>query len=666
MRIGFVTTVITAGLAIALSGPRRGSGWAAQPDQGPPASGPQPGVVVRIYQSETELSLLPELVEGQLPNHVVLATSIDFDSQRADFGPFQERFVTQVSGILSVPQDGAWGLRLISDDGARLYLDSRLVIDHDGLHGPDPKDAVLQLSAGHHRLRIYHFQNAGGAYLALRWRRPGATQFEPIPPSALLRDEIGPFDTAAGPKRMIPALRRGRPGDGAPLQLPHPAFTPSPTAASAAPDLTDWLRTGRIQPMNESGPAMDQVRVWLPADGEPAAYECLLRLEAQPYRGQLVAARRQRAEAKRIILEEIEGRLQGGATRFGLLEGCGLREAGTPPFEIRSVRALANGLEVEFTRPLDPRVGWEPESYYLEQWPFDLSAAIRPHRDGQVYAVRSASVSEDRRRVFLEIDSLRPSHVLYPRLLPPCLSEDGDLPWSTEVWYTLHALPTDSFGSVRTPPPEPPQNVLSDLERQQGWRLLFDGQTTQGWRGWRKDHCPEGWQVINGCLVRVAPAGDLTTIEEFDDFELSLEWRISPGGNSGIFFRADERLEYPWQSAPEMQVLDNAEHPDGKNPRTSAGANYALHAPSRDVTQPVGLFNRVRIVACGNHVEHWLNDVKVVEYELGSPEWEKLVAESKFKTMPHYGRVRRGHIVLQDHGDKVWYRNIKIRPLSPK
>lgn len=115
-----------------------------------------------------------------------------------------------------------------------------------------------------------------------------------------------------------------------------------------------------------------------------------------------------------------------------------------------------------------------------------------------------------------------------------------------------------------------------------------------------------------------------------------------------------------------MQVLDNAEHVDGRNPKTSAGSNYALHAPPRDVTQPVGLYNQVRIVVDGPHVEHWLNGEKVVEYELWSQEWEKQVAGSKFASMPDYGREKTGRIALQDHGDKVWFRNIKIRRLDKR
>jgi hypothetical protein len=112
-----------------------------------------------------------------------------------------------------------------------------------------------------------------------------------------------------------------------------------------------------------------------------------------------------------------------------------------------------------------------------------------------------------------------------------------------------------------------------------------------------------------------------------------------------------------------MQVVDNVRHRDGKNPLTSAGSNYALHAPVRDVTRPVGEWNDVGLVVKSPHVEHWLNGVKIVEYELWSPDWEARVKASKFSTMPGYGRAKRGHIALQDHGDRVWYRHIKIRPM---
>jgi hypothetical protein len=205
-------------------------------------------------------------------------------------------------------------------------------------------------------------------------------------------------------------------------------------------------------------------------------------------------------------------------------------------------------------------------------------------------------------------------------------------------------------------------NTLTAEEKAAGWRLLFDGTTLSGWRGYRSP-APAGWSAADGALARTGPGGDLMTTDEFGDFELQLEWKVGPAGNSGIIYRVATGPERTYETGPEMQVLDNAKHADGKNPITSAGSNYALHAPVRDVTRPVGEWNAVRLVVRGAHVEHWLNGVKLLEYELWSPDWDARVKASKFATMPGYGRAKRGHIALQDHNDPVWYRNIRIRPL---
>jgi hypothetical protein len=194
-------------------------------------------------------------------------------------------------------------------------------------------------------------------------------------------------------------------------------------------------------------------------------------------------------------------------------------------------------------------------------------------------------------------------------------------------------------------------------------KSLFDGRSLEGWRGFRSNQPPPGWAAVDGTLARTGPGGDIVTVDEFGDFDLRLQWKISEGGNSGIIFRVANVGSEVWESGPELQILDNARHVDGKNPLTSAGANYALHAPVRDVTRPVGDWNDVRLVVAGARVEHWMNGVKVVEYELWSPAWESLVKASKFVKMPAYGRAKRGRIALQDHGDRVWFRNITIRPM---
>lgn len=209
-------------------------------------------------------------------------------------------------------------------------------------------------------------------------------------------------------------------------------------------------------------------------------------------------------------------------------------------------------------------------------------------------------------------------------------------------------------------------NELTAAEKKAGWKLLFDGKTTDGWRGYKKDRMPDGWKVENGALVRVSGGGDIVTTEQFDNFELSLEWKIAPGGNSGIMYRVSESEGAPYMTGPEMQVLDNSKHADGKNPLTSAGACYALYPPPKDVTRPVGEWNRARILVNGNKVEHWLNGEKLVAYEIGSEDWNRKIAASKFKSWARFGKEPKGHICLQDHGDRVEYRSIKIRPLPAK
>lgn len=193
------------------------------------------------------------------------------------------------------------------------------------------------------------------------------------------------------------------------------------------------------------------------------------------------------------------------------------------------------------------------------------------------------------------------------------------------------------------------------------WQVLFDGTSTAAWRGFRSDSFPAGWQIVDGALTRVEQGGDIITRDQFSDFELELEWSVAEGGNSGVFFRVSEELDYVWESGPEMQILDDARHPDGQLPETSAGSNFALHAPSADVVRPAGEWNSARLVVIGNQVEHWLNGEKIVEYTLGSDEWNARVNASKFAAMPRYGREASGHIALQDHGDRVAFRSIRIR-----
>jgi len=221
------------------------------------------------------------------------------------------------------------------------------------------------------------------------------------------------------------------------------------------------------------------------------------------------------------------------------------------------------------------------------------------------------------------------------------------------------------FGAIITAADAP--NTLTAAEKKDGWKLLFDGTTTNGWRGFKKDTVPAGWKAVDGALTRVDKAGDLITTDKYADFDLTFEWRIAKNGNSGVFYHVAEApdLDTVYRTGPEYQLIDNEGHPDAKNgPDRWAGANYALNAPTKSETRPIGEWNQSRIVVKGPHVEHWLNGTKVVEYELWSPDWKARVAKSKFNTMPRYGMEKTGYIALQDHGNEVAFRNMKIKVLG--
>ena len=209
----------------------------------------------------------------------------------------------------------------------------------------------------------------------------------------------------------------------------------------------------------------------------------------------------------------------------------------------------------------------------------------------------------------------------------------------------------------------------------EAWTPLFDGASLDGWHEYGGDDAGEAWSVADGALhfdpaVKDADGntagGDIVTDEAYDNYELELEWKIGPCGNSGIIYNVIERddLAYPWLSGPEMQVLDNACHPDAKIYTHRAGDLYDMIAGDSTAVKPAGEWNAVRLVVTDGEVEHWLNGRKVVEYNNTGEAWAALIADSKFKDFgEQFGSVTGGHIALQDHGDPVWYRNIRIRSL---
>ncbi|MCG8448207.1 MAG: DUF1080 domain-containing protein [Pirellulales bacterium] len=196
------------------------------------------------------------------------------------------------------------------------------------------------------------------------------------------------------------------------------------------------------------------------------------------------------------------------------------------------------------------------------------------------------------------------------------------------------------------------------------WQALLGEDAKDQWRGYRKEGWPAGWKLADGVLYRDTGGDDLMTVEQFDDFELRLEWKISSKGNSGIMYRVSVGDKAPYLTGPEYQILDDSGHKDGQDNKTSSAALYGLYARQGGKLQPVGEWNKTRIVVKGNHVEHWLNSEKVVECEMNSSDWEQRVSHSKFAKWLKFGKNKIGHVVLQDHNDPVWYRNIQIRKIK--
>lgn len=243
------------------------------------------------------------------------------------------------------------------------------------------------------------------------------------------------------------------------------------------------------------------------------------------------------------------------------------------------------------------------------------------------------------------------------------------------VWGAVFAAAFVGVSAVAALAMEPaPQsaggrpNALTVSEQSAGWRLLFDGNTTKGWHTFGQNKVV-GWEIVAGELIALGQGGDhandIVTDEEFENFELAVEWKLSPRANSGIFFNVVEPgYQMAYATGPEYQLIDDEGWPEKLEAWQQTAANYAMHVPSRKAAHPVGQWNQTRIVVNRGHVEHWLNGTKMLEYELWTPEWEQRVQAGKWKEFPGYGRARKGKIGLQDHGNKVYFRSVKVRVIK--
>ena len=451
--------------------------------------------------------------------------------------------------------------------------------------------------------------------------------------------------------------------------------------------------------------------VWLPQDEIGNSPATPLVLNDGPYKGQMIHCEVTHGGVKRVFVEKINGEYQGAVFRFiqGLEAGINrmvwgpdgglyvggvgstgnwqhgqnhwyglqrLKYNGKPTFEMLAVRAKSNGMEIEFTEPLPQGIGWDKSAYSVQQWWYKPTAEYGgPKLDLQDLNIASANVSADRTKVFLELGGMKPNHVIYIRLPYSWTSESGNTLWSTECWYTLNNIPSNDLGEKRSPQVVPP-NVLTEAEKAAGWKLLFDGKTMNGWRNFKKQTIGSGWVIDDNAIHlnakknpdghwQAADGGDIITDGEYENYELRLDWKIGACGNSGIIYNVveDEKYDYVWQTGPEMQVLDNTCHPDAMYPKHRAGDLYDMIECEYETVKPAGEWNQARLIINNGHVEQWLNGHKLVEFQMFDDNWTQMIANSKFKDMPDFGKARKGHISLQDHGDRVWFRNIKIREL---
>ena len=451
--------------------------------------------------------------------------------------------------------------------------------------------------------------------------------------------------------------------------------------------------------------------MWLPQDEIGNSPSQPSYLDVGPFKGQMIHGEVTHGGIKRIFTEEVNGQLQGVLFRFtqGLEAGVNrlvwgpdsalyiggvgnpgnwghvgkqwyglqrLKYNGNPTFEMLAVRAKTDGLEIEFTEPLKVNDGHNPADYLVQQWRYVPTENYGgPKVDKKNLRISDVRISQDRKKVFLQLPGIQEGHMIYIRLKKNFVSAHENSLWTTEAWYNMNQIPDNKPGFTNSVVwEEVGNNQLTVTEKDEGWRLLFDGKTTNGWRRYNGEGIGNNWTVENGTLAlngtkeegKFVDGGYIMTEQEFENYELQLEWKISEGGNSGVIYHVKEDKKYknPWETGPELQILDNERHGDAQIVTHRAGDLYDLIACNMVTTKPAGEWNHIRLIVRGDHIEHWQNGHKVVSYVIGSPEWQTLVADSKWKSHPDYGSTRKGHIALQDHDNPVWFRNIKIKRME--
>lgn len=852
-------------------------------------AGLSPGLYVACHSYEGEKSSLSDLDWGSDPEYTDLIKKVNMAGD--DFGLLDERFGLDIEGYLKVSSDTRTILRLASDDGSKLFLHGKEVIDNDGLHGTSNVDTQVALESGYHPIRIQFFENGGGQALYFLWRETDSGEFVPVPATALYHktreglvagkvfrsksnipgdqsaleavhpsydmtqarpddfvSRIGGLDfmpdgravvstwDAEGAVYIIDGVQSGMPAKMTAKKIASGLAEPlglsvvdgdiyimqkqemtrlvdtngdeyideyqvlcndwdvtanfhefgfgmayrdnhfyatlatgiQPGGASAlnqpkqrgsaikvnkdsgeiefmanglrtpngigigvdqevfvADNQGDWLPASKIVHVTKgawfgsrsvdfagtAGLKEKKPLVWLPQNEIGNSPSTPLLLNDGPYKNQMIHGEVTHGGVKRVYVEKVNGEYQGCVFRFiqgleagvnrlqwgpdGALYAGGVGSTGNwqqdrklwyglqrmiyngkTTFEMLSISARSNGIEISFTAPLALTAGNSPNDYEIKQWYYLPTKEYGgPKLDEKHLDILSVNVSADRTKVFLELDGMKEDHVVYVHLMPRIKSATDETLWSTEAWYTMNCIPKGKVGAKATVDLSG-INVLTAEERAEGWKLLFDGKTTKGWRNYKKQSIGSSWKVVDGALTLMTyrkpdgtyatkDGGDLITDKSYRNYELSLEWKITDCGNSGIIYNVHESEEYDyvWQTGPEMQVLDNNCHPDAQYITHRAGALYDMIACSKENVLPANQWNKIRLRIENGKVEHWQNGEKLVDFEMYTPEWADRIAKSKFKDMKGFGIYKEGYIALQDHSDRVAYRNIKIKEL---
>lgn len=444
--------------------------------------------------------------------------------------------------------------------------------------------------------------------------------------------------------------------------------------------------------------------VWLPQDEIGNSPSTPLALNVGPYRNQMIHGEVTHGGIKRVFVEKVDEQYQGCVFRFiqGLEAGVNrmvwgpdsalyVGGVGNPgnwshegnqwyglqkltynsksAFEMLSIKSKANGFEIEFTEPLRTGDGWKPTDYTIKQWQYIPTVNYGgPKVNEQIITIKNVSVSPDRKKVFLELQGLKPKHVVYFHLKGGFISELGNSMWTTESWYTQNSISTD-LGQQYEKPAGLGENMLTEDEKAQGWSLLFDGANIDGFKTYNSSEMSNRWTVTNGSLhfnpTIPGEDRDLITKEKYKDFELQVDWKVGLCGNSGIMFNVVEDPKYAetYLTGPEFQIIDNICHPDSKYKKHKAGDLYDLVESKYAMARPAGEWNRTIIRSKDGRVDFYVNGQKTVSVAINDAIWARIISQSKFKDMADFGKADQGHIALQAHGDPVWFKNIKIRKL---